>query len=108
MPPRELHGDIRPHELVAREQDGAEGRLVALAEEEGQQSLGEVAVAGLGGGVNGVLDLCILLGQCNGLIPALVALVQQRRDTAQLEQFMLFQALHRGGKEEGCVPSSQM
>eukprot|EP00128_Syssomonas_multiformis_P010915 Colp12_sorted_trinity150504_noHs@234 len=91
--PGELDGGVGPDEVVASVERGGEAGSVLHRHEEAQQLLGQLRVAGLAGGVDGVLVHAVLLGELHALRPALVALVDVGGDAAELQQLVLLHLL---------------
>ena len=84
-PPRQFERHVRRHDLVARIQRRAEALLVADVHEEPQQIFRQCWVAGSTTRVDRVLVHLVRLAQPDGLLPALVLLVDGRRDSSKFK-----------------------
>mmetsp|Transcript_20370 Transcript_20370/g.72036 ORF Transcript_20370/g.72036 Transcript_20370/m.72036 type:complete len:1359 (-) Transcript_20370:1324-5400(-) len=93
--PGELERDIGLDEVVARVERGAEALLLVVVHEVAQQRLGELGVARVSARVDGVLVDLVRLGEVDGGLPALVLLVQEGGDAAELEQLVLLDLLRQ-------------
>ena len=91
----ELEGDIGVDEVVASVEGGAEALLVASLDEEGEEVGGDLALAGDAGGLDGVGEHLVLLGDLDGLLVLLVLLEEVGRDSSELEEIV---GLELGGE----------
>mmetsp|Transcript_57855 Transcript_57855/g.165941 ORF Transcript_57855/g.165941 Transcript_57855/m.165941 type:complete len:318 (-) Transcript_57855:3917-4870(-) len=93
LSPSKLQADIRPDEIVASEQARSEALLHVIVNKVPQQTLRELGVAALEGGVHGVLVHLVLLRQVDGLLVPLVLLVHKSGYPSHLDELVLFQLL---------------
>jgi hypothetical protein len=95
--PSRLKRDIRLDRVVAGVQGGREAVVEAVVNEVVEQSLGLLLVARLGCVVNGVLVHTILLAKLDdGLLTAVVALVEVGSNAAEIKELVLLQRLGQG------------
>mmetsp|Transcript_49900 Transcript_49900/g.106947 ORF Transcript_49900/g.106947 Transcript_49900/m.106947 type:complete len:236 (-) Transcript_49900:275-982(-) len=96
LPPCQLQSDVRAHEVVASVKASRKALLVACIGKVAQQALGQIRIAAVHCGLHGILEDAVLLRELDGLLEALVLLVDKCRDAAHLQELVPLELLRQG------------